>query len=272
VKKRIIAVPAVAVLLLSLCACQLKTVEPFQFGLPGSTRGRLLSGSGTVVTQRMRDFRGSSSDGVTAEPKLRISGVTFLGGNVNLVIDQSLSREITVTADANIIELIEVTGHDEIVISPTEPGLRFSPTELTITVGLPISELNIEGAWNISYASYHVSGFKAKISGAAKGDFTFGSAGDAENVEFILDGACDIALYGEARRAQFTVNGASKVAAYGLAAREAAVVINGVGECQLAAAESLDATINGAGSIVYDGSPEVRKSINGIGTVRARQE
>jgi len=264
-KKRFI-VPALALVLIALLtACQLKTVEPFQFGMQGG-RGNLVRGGGEAA-ERVVPIPGGAE-----AYTLRVSGLSFSADQgkfaVDLVIDESLAREVRLTVDSNIAEFISVhCGEDGVITVKTEEQRLLAPTRLRLVVGAPVGRLILNGPWNFTYDCPSVEDCTIEINGAANGSLVFGAL---SRLEAVLNGACSLTLRGTAKQAVFTVNGASRVEAFGLIAGTAAVTINGAGSCEVTARETLDAEINGVGSITYDGSPEVRRAVRGLGEIKAR--
>jgi len=263
-----IAVLLALLLALLLSACQY--VEPLRLGLPGESRG-VLRGSGAVVERRIPLESGAESY------RLRLSGISLRWAGEqaqsqrdaeDLVINEAFAREIKLSTDDNIAEWIKISCDAEgVIVITMEEKKILAPTALRITVGAPVEELILDGAWNFVYNCPGVRACSVRLGGASKGDFTFGSL---DRLGCTLNGACDITLRGAAARADFTINGASHIAAFDLLAGDAGVTINGAGSCEITAAGALDAEVNGVGQVVYGGSPLVRRTIHGLGEVKAR--
>ena len=252
---------------LSLAACNLKPAAPWPTLREGGLRegGQLVQGSGKVVEKKLPlpDIEGGYA--------LRITGISLrgsYGGDVELVIDESLPREVVLTTDDNIAERIDIScdaGAGEIVIE--RQRMVFTPTKLTITVGAPVRALELNGAWNFTYDCPSVTACEVSINGACNGKFTFGAL---ESLRVAVNGASNIALVGAAKRADLTINGAADIKGFDLVAETARAVINGAGDCEITATGTLDAEINGVGKVVYGGDPAVSKRVHGLGEVRAR--
>ena len=264
-KYKRLAILAIALCLaLPLAACSLKPAGPWPEALkPG---GRLIQGSGSVVevkTPLSEDVHGFA---------LRITGISLRGSktDVELVIDESLEREVVLTADDNIAECIKVdysAASGEIVIDLTHRVI-FTPTKLAIAVGAPVRKLDLNGAWRFTYNCPSVKECEVSIHGAANGDFTFGAL---DKLVLGVNGTGSIKLAGAAKQADLTVDGAANIRAFDLAAESAKVTINGTGNCDVTATETLFADINGLGKVTYDGDPEVNWDIDGLGKVEARR-
>ena len=256
---------------LPLAACHLKPAAPWPAPREGESCLResrsLVRGNGKIVEKKTplpEDERGYA---------LRVMGISLRGnageGDIELVIDESLPREVVLTADENIAARISVeynAGVGEIVID-LKQRVVFTPTKLNIVVGGPVRELDLNGAWRFTYDCPSVTACEASINGAANGKLAFGAL-DALRVD--VNGASDIRLAGTAKRADLTINGAANIKAFDLAAETADVTINGAGGCEITATGNLDAEINGVGKVVYDGQPAVSRRVHGLGEVRAR--
>jgi len=261
--KRIFVLALILCLALPLAACNLKPAASWPDLQPG---GRLVRGSGNVVEVK------TPLSGDTGAFSLRIKGISLRGSGtteVELVIDESLPREVVITADDNIAECITVdydSVTDEIKVDLNR-RVAFAPSKLRIAVGAPVKKLDVNGAWRFTYNCPGVTDCEVTINGAANGAFTFGAL-DALKMD--LNGTGDIKLSGTAKRAGLTVNGAANIRAFDLTAEAAEVTINGTGDCEITATATLDAVINGLGKVVYGGNPVVSRRILGLGEVRAR--
>lgn len=302
--KRLFALALALFLALSLAACNLKPAAPWPEALK-PVEG-LVRGSGSVVDMRTplsADGRGFA---------LRVGGFSFRGSGkteLSLVIDESLEREIVLTADDNVAERIRVqydASAGKITVEP-DGRVAFAPTKLAIAVGAPVRELAVEGLWKISYDCPSVTECKLAVDGTANGDFIFGeldsldmrfgglseievrcagakqckleadgtlngklALGEMDSLDMQLSGLSTLTVSGAAQRAVLSLGGGGVISAFGLTAQDADITMGGLGRCEITAERSLNAVIEGGGSIVYAGSPAVTKRIDGLGIVRAR--
>jgi len=265
--KRWFALALVLCMILPLAACSLKPAAPWPTLREGGLNagGRLVTGSGKVTTNKRLQL----DEG--REYVLRVTGISLRGdADVELVIDEGLENELVITADDNVNQCIEVTFNalpDYEIIVDLKERVILTPTKLIITVGAPIRELDLNGAWKFTYDCPGVTACKASINGACEGKFTFGAL---NTLRVDVNGASNITIAGEAKLADLTINGAANIKAFDLAAVSADVTINGAGGCEITATGTLDAEINGVGKVVYGGEPAVNKRIHGLGEVRAR--
>jgi len=265
--KRFWAFALVLCLALPLAACSLKPAASLESLKPssGDGGGRLVRGNGNVVEMK------TPLSGDTGGFSLRIKGITLQGSNteVELVIDESLPREVVITADDNIAERITV-DYDSVTDAITvdlNSRVAISPSKLRIAVGAPVKKLDVNGAWRFTYDCPGVKDCEIAINGAVNGAFTFGTL---DTLKMDLNGTGDIRLAGTARRASLTINGAANIKAIGLTAEAATVTINGAGNCEITATATLEAVINGLGNVVYGGDPAVERRGFGLGNVRKK--
>jgi hypothetical protein len=194
----------------------------------------IVRGSGTVVTET-REAGGF--DSIT------------LDGAGQLVIDQTGSESLSITADDNFLPYIEtrVRGR-ELIISIQKDVVFNDITELTYNV--TVSEL-----------------IALELNGAA--DITISNlSGEEWSVE--LNGAGRITVAGEVTRQTVELNGAGSYEAAELKSQQAIVKHSGAGLAVVQVSDTLDATIDGIGSIEYIGDPQVTQDVSGLGSVRQR--
>ena len=263
--RRWFALALVLCLGVSLAACNLKPARPWpEIVKPGG--GELVRGSGKVVEVK------TPLSGDAGEVSLRVKGITLRGGGssgVELVVDESLPREVVLTADDNIAACIRVS-YDAAAGAVTVDLNRqaaFAPTQLRIAVGAPVNDLDVNGAWRFTYDCPSVTDCEVAVNGAANGRLSFGAL---ETLRVEVNGASDISLAGTAKRADLTINGAANIEAFDLTAEAADVTINGAGECEITATATLGAEINGVGEVTYAGDPAVSRRVHGLGQVKRK--
>ena len=194
----------------------------------------VIQGSGNVVTE-------------TRE----VSGFTAvsLNGVGHLIIDQTGSESMSITADDNILPYIEtrVRGR-ELVIGIQDNTTFNNVTELTYHVTVQtINSLELNGAGAVEVLNLDGQDWQTTLAGG--GTITVSGKVDVQTAE---------------------LNGAGAYNAEALQSQEATVRQNGAGMAIVQVSERLDVSIDGLGSVEYIGNPTVREEINGLGTVRQR--
>lgn len=194
-----------------------------------------VSGSGNVVTE-------------TRE----VSGFTAvtLQGFGGVVIDQTGSETLTITADDNFLPYLETEVRN---------GTLFIRVRERVTFN------------NISELTFH-------INAAALNAIELSGAGtvrvnnlDTESWRVSLPGAGSITVSGRTTTQTVTLSGAGSYEAADLESREATIRSSGAGMAVVRVSDNLDVTIDGLGNVEYIGSPTVTQNINGLGNVIQRQ-
>ncbi|MCA9974056.1 MAG: DUF2807 domain-containing protein [Anaerolineales bacterium] len=194
-----------------------------------------VNGSGNVVseTREVSDF----------------SRVT-LNGVGQLIIEQSGTETLEITADDNLMQYLETAVRgDTLEIGVTEGIIFTDVAELTFRVTVSsLEEIELNGAGEVELSQIDTDRLTVQLSGA--GSVT--AAGSAADLSVTIDGAGSF-------------DGAD------LASETADVTHNGAGSAVVRVSERLDAEVNGIGTIEYIGSPTVNESINGLGNVSQRE-
>ncbi len=212
-----------------------------------------LRGSGNVVTE---DFE--FADFASVE--------VFNVFDVEIV--QSDSFSVTIRADDNILELVNVSKNGETLSVRLRQGLTIS-TGVTLEARITMPDLE---ALDLSGAtSGTVSGFRSEgqidieLSGASNLD------GDLEagNIDFDVSGASRVTLEGSAAEATIVVSGASRLDLADFPADTAEVIVSGASEATVNVQERIDsADVSGASRLRYLGDPSLGDvSASGASTV-----
>jgi hypothetical protein len=91
-----------------------------------------------------------------------------------------------------------------------------------------------------------------------------------QRFEAEIVGAGDVRLSGRIESCNITLAGGAELHAQDLAAGIVDMRIDGAGEAEVHASQSLQATITGLGEVIYHGNPKkILKNITGLGTVTA---
>ena len=168
-------------------------------------------------------------------------------------IEQSSSYNISVTADDNVMEYVQVSQ----VGQTLKIGLRtvtwFGHVTLRVSVAMPqLSGLTISGASRGDiYDFSSTEDLDITVSGASRvnGDITAG------NVEFDISGASTIQLEGSANDMVASVSGASRLNLGSFTVNNANVNFSGASSGTVNLDGRLDADLSGASRLWYIGEP-----------------
>lgn len=202
----------------------------------------LLAGCGASV-------RGSGR--VISEPRPigNISAVT-LRGIGTLIITQGEHEALTITADDNVLPLLEsvVTG-DQLTLGPRAGASVANVQQLTYHLTVrQLRAVTIDGAGD------------ADIQGA-----------QTPQLAVTIDGTGDVRATGRADSLVLAISGAGDFKGAGLAATSATVQVRGSGGALVRVSDTLDARVSGAGDVRYIGHPQVTRQVTGAGSVREQQ-
>ena len=163
--------------------------------------------------------------------------------NVNIVI--GAERSVTVTADDNLLPVIDTVVEDRTLVIGGNQGFR---TRLGVTVQITVPTLDavaVHGSGDVTVKELNAEKFKAEIQGS--GDISV--AGRAEELEVEIQGSGDVKLDE-------------------LAAKRAAVEVQGSGDSMVKVSDELNVNVCGTGDVKYIGEPKVTKTGDASGDVK----
>ncbi len=191
--------------------------------------------------------RGSGT-AVTVSRDLAPFDSILLRGSTDTRVTVGGPQSVRVTTDDNLVEFIrtDVRG-GELEISRTQ---QMSPRiQPRVEVTVPSLEaFSIAGSGDVEIRGIDGTSFDARISGSG-----------------------GIAAAGRVERLDVSIQGSGDVNTRELFAEAVRVEIEGSGDADVHAAESIDIVIQGSGEVTYRGNPlDVRENISGSGDVHAR--
>ena len=200
--------------------------------------GGVLTGSGNLKTE---DY--TFSDFTSVE----------ISSAFEFEITQSDSYGVSITADDNVIEKVQVIKEGDTL----KIGLKSIPALGALTLKAAVSmpqlhELLVSGASRGTIKDFSsTENFNLNVSGASKvtGDIT---AGD---VDCEVSGASTVQLEGSANEMVADVSGASRINLGGFAVSNASITISGASTGTVNVGGKLDANLSGASKLQYVGEP-----------------
>jgi len=176
-----------------------------------------------------------------------------IGGVFNIFITQDSEETLTIEADDNLHELIEVKNKNGVLHISTTGSINNSK-EMTVHLTIKnLKEMDFSGATTV--VSTEPLSFKALevfCSGASDIELEI----EVENLELDLSGASNLDLTGKVRHAEIDVSGASELDAKKLSIREAHLDASGASHADIYVTQSIDASASGSSSVSYSGDPE----------------
>ena len=185
-------------------------------------------GSGTIINQTRN---------IDAFQKVSISST------VNARISFGSSTGLTVSADDNIIDLVETRVENGTLFISLEDG---NYNDITIDVDATSPELialSSSGVNNITIAGYE----------------------DVDALEVEMTGVGNISASGSANQLTIISSGSTSFSGFDFVATNCTVNLSGVSNVEITANESLNGNLSGVGNIFYKGSPTVEVNVTGVG-------
>lgn len=209
---------------------------------------------------------GSGRSATEARTLGAIDEVTVSMG-LNLVITQGPEQRLDVTADDNLLPLLET------VLSGSRLHLRWRRGESVVTRSSPQARLQVvslralacEGSGRIELQALKGERLAAAISGS--GDMRLRGL-DLRSLALAISGSGDLLAQGAAQALSVSIAGSGNVDSTALQAPAVTVSIAGSGDARVQAGQTLAVDIAGSGDVRYAGNASVSSRIAGSGTVK----
>lgn len=224
---------------------------------PAPVLAEKVSGSGTLVTDKR------------ALPAFR---AIELNGSMDLVVRQG-AQEVLVTADHNLLELLETVVEDRrgtptLVLRWKRSLSLYTRNPLGVAVTVPtLAGLAVRGSGDVRVAAFETPALNVSLSGS--GDVRLESL-SATDLVVAVSGSGDVAGAGRSARLTVSIAGSGDVRLADLKAENVKVSIAGSGDAAVHADASLEVTIAGSGDVNYTGNPSLRSQVVGSGSVNRR--
>ncbi len=204
-----------------------------------------------VLAVACNPFGGTDGSGTAKTETRSVKDFTTIGfsGTGKVIVEQTGTESLSVTADDNILPLLETSVTDGKLSLGGKSGSSYSAkTPIEFKVGVKdLSKLSVSGAGNVEIVQLKTNKLEISVSGV--GDVTI--SGSADALDMTLSGT------GSFHGDKFRV-------------KQAKARCSGVGSAVVNASDDLDASVSGVGSIEYVGSPNVKQSVSGIGSVKKK--
>ena len=226
--------------------------------LPGGCSEGIVKGSGDLVTEEM-DFR----DFTQVE----------VGHAFEVEITRSDSYHVSITADDNVFEYVQVSKKGRTLKIGLKPALHYVSTTLRAEITMPdLYELYLSGATRGAVQGFSSSHeFILDLSGASRLDVNEMSAGDirfdisgaskvsgditAGDAGFDVSGASTVQLQGSADDTIIEASGASRVELDNFPVNNADIKLSGASRGTVNLDGRLNADLSGASKLSYIGEP-----------------
>ena len=174
---------------------------------------------------------------------------------------------VTIEADDNVLDRIEVRERGSRVELRVERGIRLRQATVDVTVRMPtVSRVAASGAAGVELAE-GLDARDLRISASGASDMR--GVVEAARLDVSASGSSDVALTGSAERLAVSASGASDIELRELpVSGDARVEASGASDVAVHVEGALQANASGASGVRYAGSPgEVRTQISGASSV-----
>ena len=166
-------------------------------------------------------------------------------GGYEVLINCQEKQSLAIETDENLLPHIKTEVHNKTLHIDTK-GSLFPTQKIRIVVSVPnITEFTSDGSTDGDINNINNSAFDIGIHGSGK-----------------------LHLNGKSGTVHITTSGSSKIDATSLISENSDIQINGSGNIQVYATNSIGVQINGSGTVKYKGEPKsVNQQINGSGKI-----
>jgi hypothetical protein len=220
---------------------------------------------GLVIGDR-ETIRGSGDVVETTRDVEEFSRLVFAGMG-NVTIEQGLTEGLTIEAEQNLIEHLEIEVRGDTLFIGTKEGKNLRPTE-PMNFYLNVKDLErvtLSGSGLIEVEEFEAENLRLTLSGSGK--IVIDSL-EAISLNVTISGSGNIELSGVLEDQDVTISGSGDYDAGGLESSIADILISGSGSAEIRVDDQLDILISGSGNVRYSGSPTIDQSITGSGSVR----
>lgn len=190
-----------------------------------------------------------------------------IGSALNAEVVPGEDASVTVRADDNVMNRIEVDERGRRVEIRLERGIRLRAATVEIVVALPdLTRVGASGAADVEVAE----GFDAReLRVSASGASDVRGVIEAAGLDVSASGSSNVTLSGDAERLQARASGASDVDLRQLSVDgDARVEASGTSDVAVRVAGALEARASGASGVRYAGSPgDLTTQISGASSV-----
>jgi len=193
-----------------------------------------------------------------------------VAGAIDLRVRQGAQQAVEVSADDNLLPLLETT------VDTTRKGATLrvgwkrgenisTRSRVTVSVVVPqLSSLSGAGSGDMTVERFETPALKVSLAGSGDvklADLRTGALGIG------ISGSGNVAGSGQATTLKISIAGSGDVKLADLQADEVSVKIAGSGDAAVHAQKLLEVSIAGSGDVSYRGDAVVKKSVAGSGSV-----
>lgn len=188
-------------------------------------------------------------------------------GSMDFKLVQGKEGEITIKADANLMDYIITEVKNNKLVVKVKEGVNLKPSQ-TIVVTVPYESINyiaLAGSGDIENSgTIRADEFKVALAGS--GDINLKV--DSQSVESSIAGSGDIEINGSTKNLNVKIAGSGDFDGKNLESTNVTVKISGSGSANVVCNGKLKVRITGSGDVNYSGKPTNKDTkITGSGSV-----
>jgi hypothetical protein len=227
--------------------------------------GALVAG-GLIAASRPERVTGSGNPATEGRTVGAVDQIS-LAGSGNLTVINGDAPSLTVTADDNLLPLIETIVSGRQLQIHTRAGYSINPqTPISYTLTVPqLEKVELSGSGSVQASQF--TGNKLAITLSGTGTIMLREL-DYEALSVNLSGAAKATMSGVANEMTVRVSGSGDIDAKELRTATSEVRVSGSADIRLWATERLNARVSGSGDVRYRGDPKIEKRISGSGSVK----
>ncbi len=204
----------------------------------------------------------SSTREVDSFTGIRASGI------IKVIVKQGDVQSVNISADANILPLIETSVSRGVLTIRSKKGIS-SYEKLIVNVVVPkLESVNLSGAAGLSsQGKIKSSNMDLEASGSSDINIDL----ECHDIEVELSGSANIDIKGSTDKLEVEASGASSLKAYSLQAKSAEVETSGASGVKISVEKKIKASASGASNISFKGNPkDVVQSTSGAASINSK--
>ena len=192
-----------------------------------------------------------------------------VGGSMKVLLRQSGREGVEVSADNNLLPLIETRVSNGTLHIELKRGANYtSRNPVTVTVDfIALKSLSLGGSATITGAS--IKGSKLGVSIGGSGSVKLSDV-QLSALDVSIGGSGSFAATGRSPKLSISIGGSGGALTEQLDADDVSVSVAGSGGAVVKANRTLDASVAGSGDVVYSGNAVAKTSKTGSGTIIKR--
>ncbi|GAB4412448.1 MAG: head GIN domain-containing protein [Bacteroidia bacterium] len=185
--------------------------------------------------------------------------------NANVYLAQGDSQQVVVKAQENVLEKLDFTVVNEILVIDLEGCFYSYDLDVYVTLDQPVSEIQVSGSGDVIGKDTLAAAADLVLNVSGSGEISLDV--DATAIRSDISGSGAINIGGTATSHAIKLSSSGQIGAYDLVATDHTVNISGSGKSYIyLEGGSLDVKITGSGSVYYRGTPgSVSTTITGSG-------